>query len=320
MIPFHWVENLDLARILEDDFQEMNRSFESHNWKSTMILAGGITEALLLEQLRKKQVKGVGLNRYGLGKLISLAEQHGIIPKELEHYHNALKELKDQRNLIHPENQLRSNITVDEQSAAESKVLTGKLIQYFANSSKYYIFREELVGDASFSQGDQKGYSEVDDPFLGLWRSIKISATGLGNKTISEQHVSPNSHFFFSEIPGRRYFHATIYVKEDERPETIMFQFHQRDWEHRVYWGRSPSEYGIENLGYGHFGIEGTYSRRPMEHVLKSNADNKISIDLEKLKVDTRKGIDGVSFTLASGDYLGDRSIYVSNVYLDNEE
>jgi hypothetical protein len=48
---FTFITNADLKTILERDYQEIQRSLISNNWKSAIILSGGSIEALLLDLL-----------------------------------------------------------------------------------------------------------------------------------------------------------------------------------------------------------------------------------------------------------------------------
>lgn len=56
---FSFIKDFKLKNIIERDYQEIQRAFISQCWKSVLILAGGLIEAVLLDGL---QVKGSLVN------------------------------------------------------------------------------------------------------------------------------------------------------------------------------------------------------------------------------------------------------------------
>jgi hypothetical protein len=95
--------------------------------------------------------------------------------------------------------------------------------------------------------------------------------------------------------PGDRLF-AYVYLDPREPPRTIMLQWNDGSWEHRVYWGEST-------IGWG---VDGTGSRRRMGDLPKSGEWVRLEVDARA--VDLRPGakVNGWAFTQFDGTVYWD--------------
>jgi hypothetical protein len=120
---FHYVTDEGLREILQRDYQEIQRSFITRSFKSTIILSGGAMEALLLDALGKRKSdalaakarsKGDDLSRWDLSALIAVALELEIVSVGVERLATPLREY---RNLIHPGNELRNQLKFGKEEA-----------------------------------------------------------------------------------------------------------------------------------------------------------------------------------------------------------
>jgi len=130
---FDFVEDGVIRNFLLNDLQEAKNAFQNELYKSTIVLCGGIIEALLIDALRcidnvakegyyqryikdrkKKDTKVKEIDEWKLYELIEIAEQQGIIGQDsVRHSKNA----QDYRNLIHLYAQKRVGLTTTKHTA-----------------------------------------------------------------------------------------------------------------------------------------------------------------------------------------------------------
>jgi hypothetical protein len=117
---FDYIADADLRRIIERDYLELTlKLFPSHAWKSTVIMAGSILEAMLTDILTepsrmsatlaspKRPTKGdITKGEWKLEKLIDVAEDTGILPTNRAKTIDQV--LRDYRNFVHPKKEIRS--------------------------------------------------------------------------------------------------------------------------------------------------------------------------------------------------------------------
>jgi hypothetical protein len=147
---FLFVKDADLKRIVERDYQELRmKAFPSEAYKSAVILAGSILEALLYDIILRDAVRtadamswGKAPARFERGKqvqcdiksqapedawkledLIDVCEHklHVLPPGNVDLIHRALR---NHRNLVHPRAEIRSKISV---GLGEAHVAIGAL-------------------------------------------------------------------------------------------------------------------------------------------------------------------------------------------------
>ena len=120
---FTFVREAALRSIVERDYVEIQKAFVSGCWKSVIILAGGIIEAVLIDKLQQqaslaksssKAPKGKEISDWGLVHLILVSVDLKIVPPGLDKLSHSIREYRD---LVHPTVELRSNLKVNPEEA-----------------------------------------------------------------------------------------------------------------------------------------------------------------------------------------------------------
>lgn len=111
---FAYVSDAAIQRILRRDYEETQRACAAGCWKSTIILAGGAIEALLMEALIKDAAgavaapsapKKLDITKWDLANLIDVAVELGIVGNGVNKLSHSVREF---HNLVHAGNELRS--------------------------------------------------------------------------------------------------------------------------------------------------------------------------------------------------------------------
>lgn len=117
-IDFPFVRNLRIREIIERDYVEIQRAYISECWKSVIILSGGSIEAIILDRLLQNESSAKAaksapaksdLSKWDLSELIKVAVEIGLVEPSAEILADALRQY---RNLVHPGNEVRSELTV----------------------------------------------------------------------------------------------------------------------------------------------------------------------------------------------------------------
>jgi hypothetical protein len=120
---FCFVKDPELRKILERDYQEIQRAYNARCWKSVIIISGGAIEAILTDLLlqnesRAKAVtkapKQPDLTRWDLSDLINVSVELGLASHAIEKLSHSVREY---RNLVHPGNEIRNKLTFDAEEA-----------------------------------------------------------------------------------------------------------------------------------------------------------------------------------------------------------
>ncbi|WP_175850113.1 hypothetical protein [Burkholderia cepacia] len=137
---FSFVEDLELRRIIERDYAEFNNVLIPDGaWKSAVVLAGSILEAILFDILssptyhsnamaaqkaprRKGLVTDIVSGEWKLINLIDVSVEVGLIPETRAAAIDQI--LRDYRNFIHPKKEVRAQHSCTE---AESFLAKGAL-------------------------------------------------------------------------------------------------------------------------------------------------------------------------------------------------
>ncbi len=127
-MSFEFVANNDLRRIIERDYEELQRIKAASAPKSGLVLAGSLIEALLLAALKSDpsapdeiNVRGKSLNSWTLGDLIDEAVRVGLISASAQSFGHAVREY---RNLVHPGREIKSKYKAEiEEAEIAEKVL-----------------------------------------------------------------------------------------------------------------------------------------------------------------------------------------------------
>jgi hypothetical protein len=120
---FHFVSDAAIRKILERDYQEIQRNMISSSWKSAIILCGGSIEAILLDLLLTDQAKAISsskapkendLNKWDLNDLVEVSVEEKFIGSEIAKLSHTVREY---RNLIHPGVEIRKGLKVESEEA-----------------------------------------------------------------------------------------------------------------------------------------------------------------------------------------------------------
>lgn len=134
-VQFAFINDPQLGAMLQRDYLEIQRSIIVENWKSVLILSGGLIETMLLDVLNGRSALAVSstkapsknpqdINRWSLNNLIEVSIDINLVPKLVGTLSHSVREY---RNLIHPGVELRSGLKVEPEEA-EIAVQVVKLI------------------------------------------------------------------------------------------------------------------------------------------------------------------------------------------------
>jgi len=122
---FAFISDSDLRNIIERDYSEIQRAYISGCWESVIILCGGAIEAILTDLLisnetaaksTKSAPKKRDITHWDFSELISVAVELKLVSAGVEKLSQSLREY---RNLVHPGNELRSQLRF---GAEEAKI------------------------------------------------------------------------------------------------------------------------------------------------------------------------------------------------------
>lgn len=121
---FKFISDAKLRAVVERDYAELQRAFVSTCYKSTIILAGGAIETILLDQLVANRAKALAsplaprgkadIGRWDLADLIAVAVDIDVVPQGADKLSHSVREY---RNLVHPGAEIRSGLVFDKEEA-----------------------------------------------------------------------------------------------------------------------------------------------------------------------------------------------------------
>src|SRR2546426_7736323 len=128
---FWWIYDLPLRESMEKDYTEVEKSNRHDIDKATMVLCGSVIEGLLYYATRTYWQSA---NQPDLANIVRMARSKGVISDDEE---RLCLLMKDRRNLIHPERQLRLGIPPEDlpQRAKAAKAVMEMLILQLEKSS-----------------------------------------------------------------------------------------------------------------------------------------------------------------------------------------
>jgi hypothetical protein len=136
---FAFISDTNIRKIVERDYDEIQRAYISKCWKSVIILCGGTIEAILTDLLichdtEAKQAKSApnkpDISRWDLSELINVAVELKLVTESVEKLSHSIREY---RNLVHPGNEIRNKLHFD---AEEAKISLEVLNILHRNLSK----------------------------------------------------------------------------------------------------------------------------------------------------------------------------------------
>lgn len=137
---FGFIINAQLRQIIERDYKELSLNLlRDRAWKSTVVMAGSILEAILFDVLTadpatltkaevsprapkekgKVKVKDIQSGEWKLHNLIEVATDIGVIPSERAETFDRV--LRDYRNFVHPKVEIRAAHPCTEAEALMAK-------------------------------------------------------------------------------------------------------------------------------------------------------------------------------------------------------
>lgn len=306
MSNFNWISN-GLARdLLINGNQELTAEIDSGHHLSAIVLAGSLSEMLLLYALDQHRVRALTtyaalyprrakskstLEELDLGEMIRVARKLDIVTSSTL---RMADEVRNFRNLIHPGFQIRSKLSPTRRLASISDELFNAIASDIRQKQVEYILWDGLVQDWHFEE--KKGYLPESVLQNDGARAIVISGLSQGSRA---QAVA-NPHGNFSPVEGRRGFLFDVYVDKRFRPEEVMIQFkvttttrdgdEQHSWEHRAIWGKDIIR----------FSKDGEFHRTLMGDIPPSNGWHHVVVDLQKVKISHSSAITGFAWTLGS--------------------
>ena len=120
---FAFINDANIRKIVERDYDEIQRAYISKCWKSVIILCGGTIEAILTDLLishdpKAKQAKSApnkaDISRWDLSELINVAVELKLVTEGVEKLSHPIREY---RNLVHPGNEIRNKLRFDAEEA-----------------------------------------------------------------------------------------------------------------------------------------------------------------------------------------------------------
>ncbi len=133
---FPFIKDAKLREIIERDYKELSlRLYPGGAWKSTVIMAGSILEAILHDVLasdpgrqgkalasttaNEKPAKGKAMDEWSLHVLIKVAGEIGVLPQDREECIDRV--LRDYRNFVHPKVEVKTASPCTEAEATLAK-------------------------------------------------------------------------------------------------------------------------------------------------------------------------------------------------------
>ncbi|WP_157068178.1 hypothetical protein, partial [Desulfosarcina cetonica] len=146
MSEFDFISNDTFRNMLERDKREMTSCLDAGNFKSVLVLAGSIIEAILVDFflvfLAEKHSSSTIL-KSPLSKLIDIAVENNLVSDRTK---DIASVVRNYRNLIHPGKEFRLKEKVDKPSAVVAANLVDIMISELRDVfSEKYGYRADAV-------------------------------------------------------------------------------------------------------------------------------------------------------------------------------
>ena len=145
MASFDFITDEDFRISLEKDFKELNLCIQTGAYKASVVIAGSIVEAVLIDYvIAENIVTREDALKLDFGKVLSLCKDKKIISDKTSDLSGVIK---GYRNLIHPGRSLRLNESVDKDSAEVSKALVNIVLTEVEKQKKenYGYTAEQII-------------------------------------------------------------------------------------------------------------------------------------------------------------------------------
>lgn len=121
---FRFLADKKIRAIAERDYLEIQRAHIAQCWKSVIILAGSLIEAILTDCLTQKEREAQGataapagkktLEEWDLSQLINVAVELKLVTSSVEKLSHSVREY---RNIVHPGNEVRKQLVFGQEEA-----------------------------------------------------------------------------------------------------------------------------------------------------------------------------------------------------------
>ena len=146
-VNFDFITDDEFRSVLVTDYEEMQTCANSEAWKSTLVLAGSVVEAVITYYLSVEgHLSREKATKLELGPAIELGWQHGILSEE---FRNLSIVVKDYRNLVHPGREIRLKTKANGDTAKIAMSLVNLICDHLNDrkGSRGYT-AEQVVGKA----------------------------------------------------------------------------------------------------------------------------------------------------------------------------
>ncbi len=138
-LDFSFVSSAENRAIIERDYEEVRSCVAANAHKATIVLCGGIIEALLIERLLENEedakaaaeklkpgLEKRDIDRWFFQELIDVAADMGILSSDFK---TMAYQIKDYRNVIHPGYEIRKSFELTHVKATAAVALVGLLVE-----------------------------------------------------------------------------------------------------------------------------------------------------------------------------------------------
>lgn len=154
---FDFIASSELRRIIERDYRELSLIlFPAGAWKSTVVLAGSILEAILVDQMtatedvidlvksnpKAPKTKRIEKGQWSMYQLINVAVDIGILPKDRASAIDV--SLREYRNVIHSDVELKKQYSCTEAEASLAKGALDAVCNYLEKNALHLQKRRPL--------------------------------------------------------------------------------------------------------------------------------------------------------------------------------
>jgi len=234
---FKFVTSQNYKELLEKDYTEIKISLENEAYKSVVILSGSLAEAILTDYLLDKNInkfttddeKTVKTTEAGLAKLIDFCKLKNFISERTYHMLHAIR---DYRNFIHPDKQIRSKLLLSKNEAKLAKNVIDIVIEEISEKRKQSFgctadqlldFIDENEDATSLFPHIVKSANSEEDRNIFL---IKIAPERIHSLTQSSKRYfdSQGEPCFQSWEEEEHYEYLITKIQEIEECYTICFE------------------------------------------------------------------------------------------------
>ncbi|HET7152249.1 MAG TPA: hypothetical protein VFJ29_00655 [Candidatus Kapabacteria bacterium] len=143
MTSFNFISGDDFRICLDRDYKELQNAIETQSWKSAIVIAGSIIEAILIDYLVSENHDTDPL-RMEFVEVIRICKQRNLLTERSEQLSHVIR---NYRNLIHPGREIRLKEKVDRNAAIIASTLVDMVVEEIAEKRKatYGYTAEQII-------------------------------------------------------------------------------------------------------------------------------------------------------------------------------